>query len=125
MASTVSVPSPAVVCLLSVILAIGLSRRPVTDSLTVGLVARSIVPDSRPVIVPLAMLLVPVTAPVSVLRLHDEVIMPVFRVTRAFRPTPRLAIVDDALVASAVSVAAPAVTRPATLALSTDTGEVP
>src|SRR6202000_2345007 len=122
MACTVSVPSPAVLCWFRVIEAMAPS--PSTVVFGAGLALRLTPARPSAVAVALVMVAVPVGRPVLVLKLQDEVIVPLFSVSRPPSPPVVLAMVDDALVASAVSLIAPSV-RPPTVALRTPTGEVP
>src|SRR6201995_1998102 len=126
MASTVSVPSAAVTCRLRVIVA---TSRPATVTSTfvfgAALAARVMLgrPTSatRPLVIPE----VPVTVPVFVSKVHDDVTAEARTAATAVRGASTVAMVDDASVASAVSVITPVVSRPATLTLATVAGEVP
>ncbi len=68
---------------------------------------------------------VPLTTAVLVLNVHDDVIASAASDAITLSVTPTPAIVDEASVASAVSVPIPVVSKPAMLALATVVGDVP
>jgi hypothetical protein len=81
--------------------------------------------DRRPAMLPPTMLEVPLTVPVLGSKLHDDVTTLASRCTRGVRSATTCAMVDDALVASAVSVTRSVVRMLPRLMCASVTGEVP